>query len=294
MPRNLDLTALRSFVTVAETGGVTRAAGFLNLTQSAVSMQLKRLEEALDLQLLDRSSRAMALTTAGEQLLGYAKRMLELNDEVWGRLTSEEYTGEVKLGVPHDIVYPLIPEVLKRFNATFPLVKVQLIDGYTTRLKAQFASGECDIILTTEDEIDPSGETLARVPLQWTGAPDTLIWKERPLQVGFCPNCRFRGPSLRALEEAGIDWDMALETTSDMALDAGISADLAITARLAGTEGPHLRPIAHGDALPPLKDQAIGLYRVKEPTSPALSALADLIKQAYDRRDDAPMIQRVA
>ena len=104
MPRNLDLTALRSFVTVAETGGVTRAAGFLNLTQSAVSMQLKPLEESLNVPLLDRSSRSIALTAAGEQLLGYAKQMVALNDEAWGRLTAEEFEGEITLGVPHDII----------------------------------------------------------------------------------------------------------------------------------------------------------------------------------------------
>ena len=131
MPRNLDLTALRSFVTVAETGGVTRAAGFLNLTQSAVSMQLKRLEEALDLQLLDRTSRSVSLTASGEQLLGYAKRMLELNDEAWGRLTSGEYEGQIVLGVPHDIVLPALPRVLARFAAEYPRVNVQLISSYT-------------------------------------------------------------------------------------------------------------------------------------------------------------------
>ncbi|NHX27946.1 LysR family transcriptional regulator, partial [Escherichia coli] len=100
MPRNLDLTALRSFVAVSEAGGVTRAAGFLNLTQSAVSMQIKRLEEALDLQLLDRSARQIALTASGEQLLGYARRMLALNDEIYARLTAQEYEGEIALGVP--------------------------------------------------------------------------------------------------------------------------------------------------------------------------------------------------
>src|SRR4028118_1391061 len=87
MPRNLDLTALRSFVTVADSGGVTRAAGLLNLTQSAVSMQLKRLEESLGLGLLDRSGRGVSITPTGELLVSYARRLLQLNDEALGRLT---------------------------------------------------------------------------------------------------------------------------------------------------------------------------------------------------------------
>ena len=134
MPRNLDLTALRSFVTVADAGGVTRAAGLLNLTQSAVSMQLKRLEEQLGLALMDRSGRTIGLTAAGEQLLGYGKRLLALNDEVYGRLTAQEYEGELRLGVPHDIIYPYMPRVLKAFSAAFPRMRVQLTSALTVTL----------------------------------------------------------------------------------------------------------------------------------------------------------------
>ncbi len=118
--RNLDMTALRSFVAVADHGGVTRAAGVLNFTQSAVSMQLKRLEEMLDVVLLNRSNRKIALTASGEQLLGYARRIIDMNDEAMSRLTSEIFEGEIVIGVPHDMVYPVIPRGLQRFNDEFP------------------------------------------------------------------------------------------------------------------------------------------------------------------------------
>ena len=170
MARNLDITALRSFVAVADCGGVTRAAGYLNLTQSAVSMQLKRLEESLDSHLLDRSARTIALTASGEQLLSYARRMLELNDEVYGRLTAQEYEGEIVLGVPHDIVYPSIPQVLQQFHANFPRMRVNLVSSYTLKLKEMFARGEADLIMTTEDGLDAGGETIAELPLVWIGA----------------------------------------------------------------------------------------------------------------------------
>jgi len=126
MARNLDLTALRAFVTVAECGGVTKAASMLHLTQSAVSMQLKRLEEALGQSLYSRVGRTLVLTSQGEQLLGYGRRMLSLNDEVWGLMTRQDFEGEIRFGVPHDIVYPHIPNVLQRMAADFPRVKVQL------------------------------------------------------------------------------------------------------------------------------------------------------------------------
>lgn len=96
--RNLDMTTLRSFMAVADHGGVTRAAGALNLTQSAVSMQIKRLEEMLDITLLDRANRRVTLTASGEQLLSYARRIVALNDEAVGRLTEDLFEGEVVLG----------------------------------------------------------------------------------------------------------------------------------------------------------------------------------------------------
>ena len=171
MPRNLDLTALRSFATVAEIGGVTKAATRLHLTQSAVSMQLKRLEEAVGQELLDRSGRGVALTSQGELLLSYAKRMVTLNDEAWGRLTGQAFEGEVTLGVPSDIVYPHIPGVLQRFSREFPRVKVTLVSSFTRKLHDQLAKGEIDLILTTE--ASPGGETLEVAPLVWVGAPAT-------------------------------------------------------------------------------------------------------------------------
>ena len=122
--RNLDVTTLRSFVAVAEQGGVTRAAAALNLTQSAVSMQLKRLEELLGQDLLDRSNRRIALTGSGELLLTYARRLVELNDEAVGRLTDDVYEGELILGAPYDVIYPVVPQVLKRFHALLSLIHI--------------------------------------------------------------------------------------------------------------------------------------------------------------------------
>lgn len=281
MPRNLDMTALRSFVTVADTGGVTRASGFLNLTQSAVSMQLKRLEDALGLRLLDRSARAVTLTSAGEQLLGYAKRMLDLNDEALARLTGQDFEGELILGVPADIVYPAIPQVLNRFHAEFPRVKVQLISSYTTQLKELFAQGRCDLILTTEDGCDAGGETLAKKPLIWIGAPGGSAWKQRPLRLAYERDCNFRKGVQAALDRAGIAWEMAVESSSSRTIEASVSADLAVHTVIEGTEPPHVERIQHGGALPDLTSTRINLYRAGQP-SPALSEhLADLVRQSY-------------
>lgn len=281
MPRNLDTTALRSFVAVADSGGVTKAAGFLNLTQSAVSMQLKRLEESLNLELLDRSGRTIALTNAGEQLLSYARRMLVLNDEIFSRLTAHEYEGEIVLGVPHDIVYPNIPSVLRRFNAEYPRVKVQLISSFTRQLKDQFAKGEVDMILTTETGVDPGGETLAALPLVWVGAPEGNAYKSRPLRLAYEHNCIFRQGVQKALDTAGIEWEMAVESNSSRTIEATVSADLAVHTMIEGTEPKHFERVQHGGALPALTSMNINLYRTALDEGPMVADLAQFIRASY-------------
>lgn len=281
MPRNLDLTSLRAFVTVVEAGGVTKASSFLNLTQSAVSMQLKRLEESLGVSLFDRAARRLNLTGAGEQMLSYARRMLELNDEVLGRLTANEYEGELTLGVPHDIVYPAVPDVLQRFAAAYPRMKVNLVSLGTINLKSAFARGEIDAILTTEETVDAGGETMLTRPLVWVGAEEGQMWKQRPLRLAFEYNCIFRGPALAALDASGISWEMAVESDSIRTVEASVSADLALHAVIEGMEPPYVEVIQHGGALPSLPQIRINLYRSDLNRSEPMEALIALIRQAF-------------
>ena len=279
--RNLDITTLRSFVAAAENGWVTRAAGFLHLTQSAVSMQLKRLEELLDVSLLDRSGRTIALTAEGEQLLVYARRMVSLNDELITRLTHHDFEGEIVLGVPHDIVYPAIPRVLKQFNAAYPRVRVSLISSNTRRLKEDFKKGDCDMILTTETGIDPGGEALCIRPLNWVGAPGGSAWRRRPLNMAFGRQCTFRPHVVEKLDEAAIDWRVVVETESDRTIEATVSADLAIHTMIEGTQPPHLEQIDHAGMLPELPDQRINLYGAQATGGEVHDSLSQFLRRAF-------------
>lgn len=281
MSRNLDLTALRSFVAVADYGGVTRAAGFLNLTQSAVSMQLKRLEQSLDCKLLDRSARSIALTASGEQLVSYARRMLDLNDEAYSRLTAQEYEGEVVLGVPHDIVYPSIPDVLRQFNVNYPRMRVNLVSSYTVKVKEMFARGEADIIMTTEDTLDPGGETIVELPLVWVGAIGGTAWRQRPIRLAFETSCLFRKSIQEALDREGIAWEMGIESSQSRTIEASVSADLGVHAILEGAIPPQSEEIQHGGALPELASKKINLYTSHSKRNEAVENLRDLIRQAY-------------
>jgi len=284
MPRNLDLTSLRSFVTVAETGGVTVAANQLHLTQSAVSMQLKRLEESLGLTLLDRSGRGISLTREGEIMLGYGRRLLSLNDEVWGRLTDQAYEGEITFGVPHDIVYPHVPQILRRFRAEYPKVQIKLLSSYTASLMEMFHAGEAQVILTTEIEGSAKGgDHLAKKRLVWVGAKDGRAWKQRPLRLASHQRCAFRPISQAYLDEAGIPWEMVVNTDSSETVNASISADLAIEARLATRlkEDDSLEEIDHGGDLPALPNFDVNLYVCPKTQSAVAHKLADVVRGVY-------------
>ena len=296
--RNLDITALRSFVAIAETGGVTRAAGLLNLTQSAVSMQIKRLEENLDLKLLERAGRQVVLSPAGEQLLTYARKMIALNDEIMTKLTDKGFEGEVSLGVPHDIVYPVVFKVLQRFRAQFPRVHVNLNASFSRQLQEGLARGEYDLILTTEEGLLPQGETLSKARLSWTGAENGNVWRHRPLRLGFSRHCMFRPLAQKALDRAGIAWEMATETDSDRTIEATIGADLAVCVVIEGTEPPNMVPIQHGGTLPEMPESLINMYGAEQAQSQVVSALAELLRQGYrdlksGRRVNANVLREV-
>jgi DNA-binding transcriptional LysR family regulator len=281
MLRNVDMTALRSFVTVADTGGVTKAAGYLNLTQSAVSMQLKRLEGLFGQALFARVGRGLKLTHAGEQLLSYGHQMISLNDEVVARLTEQTHSGTLYLGVPDDIVYPHIPRVLQRFAAEFPRVNVQLVSSYTTTLLQQYDRGQLDITLATEEGVRKGGSTLTSQTLMWVGAEDGTAWKARPLRLAFENNCLFRSSVHDALDGAEIPWEPGVNSNSTRTIEASVSADLCVHACLSGSEPPHMVPIDHGGTLPMLPSVNINLYVARGGDTALINLLGDLIKRAY-------------
>lgn len=277
MPRNLDLSALRAFVTVADVGGVTKAAGYLNLTQSAVSMQIKRLEDSLGMQLFLRAARKLALSPEGEQLVSYGRRMLALNDEVLSRFATAACCGPIRLGVPHDVVYPAIPGILRRMAQAYPMVQVNLVSSFTVLMKEGFARGEFDVMLTTEETPDPGAEVLGARALVWVGAPEGSAWQRRPLRLGFKDTCIFRPRAQAALDAAGIGWDLATGGESEQAVEATVAADLAVTARMAGSIPDGTAVIAGDNQLPSLGEMKLALYRAPRPKGDAPDEAVELL-----------------
>lgn len=281
MPRNLDIAALRSFLTVADTGTVTRAAGQLSLTQSAVSLQIKRLEDAFGCALFERSGRGVTLTSQGEQLVGHARRLIAINDETWSRMAGRAFAGEIHLGSPDDLLYPRVPLILRAFASAHPRIKVHLHSGQTMALKERFAKGGLDVILTTEAGVEPGGETLASDPLVWIGAHGGRAWQRRPLPLGTVAGCIFNRASIETLDAAGFDWKLELDSVTNPAMDVSIQADIVVRLAMLSTVPAQFEVIEHLGALPTLPLFHINMYVTQGPRHRLAELLAERLRAAY-------------
>ncbi len=279
---NLDLGTLRSFVTIAESGSMTRAAGRLFMTQSAISMQIKRLENSLGMSVFDRSAQGMSTTIEGEQLLHFANQMLAINDEAMGRLTSPDYEGQIRLGVPCDVIYPHIPGILKEFGRDFPRVQIRLSSGHTVNLKNQFNQGLLDVVMTTEQVASPGGRVISTHPLVWTGAEDGNAWKKRPLPLGMSRNCAFRTSAIKVLEDTELEWIDVVASEDVTAALAMVSADLCVSAEMECVKNSGRVAIDHGGQLPELPEYLIVLYSVDAPDNHLAQTMEKYLLRAFN------------
>jgi DNA-binding transcriptional LysR family regulator len=285
MPHNVDTALLRAFVAVAETSGMTAAANVLNVTQAAVSQQIKRLEETFGCQLFERQRKGLALTTAGERLFGRAKRLLALNDEIWSEMTTPLYEGEVRLGIPNDLINTYLPTFLKGFAQSYPKVRITLVCLTTPRLLEKLHAGEIDLTLTTEIGCSLEGESLVTERLLWVGAKGGEAFRQRPLPVSIgCDGCAFQAPILEALRAVEIPWRMVSEVTNMDAQTATARADLAIMASLASTVPSHLEVLGARAGLPVLPSFSINLYLPKNGGTDIAREFARHIREALMER----------
>lgn len=285
MRRNIDLALLRAFVAVAETGSMTAAGRLLNLTQAAVSQQIKRLEDAFGQPLFDREPRRLRLSAHGERLLAHGQRLLAMNDEVWSLMTAPDFEGEVRLGVPHDIIAPLMPPILRSFDQAWPRVRVSIVSSTSTRLLRQLAAGEIDLALTTEETTPPGAELLFRDALVWVGAPGGRAHTQRPLPLSLGDvTCLFRRAALASLADIGRDWRSVCEVGEMEPLLAVIRADLAVMALLESTVPAGVEILGEENGLPPMASFAVNLYLPTAGASEIAIELADHIRSQMAAR----------
>lgn len=275
----LDPELLKAFVAVADHRSFTRAATALNRTQSAVSMQIKRLEERLGTELFHRTKVNVELSLAGEGLLGYARRILLLNDEAVGHLQQHKVEGRVRLGVMDDYGSFVVPPVLASFVAAYPRIHIEMETGLTARMPERLGE-DFDLVIAMHPEGQGGGELLRREQAVWATAVSQSVESQDPLPVALYPQgCLFRQWATQALDASGRPWRLAFVSHSLAAVESIAAQGLAVTVVKSGTFPPRLRALSERDGMPRLPGADIRLHRAKG-LSRAAGLLGDHIVQA--------------
>ncbi|MES2939839.1 MAG: LysR substrate-binding domain-containing protein [Pseudomonadota bacterium] len=284
---NFDIDVLRSFVMGMELGSYAKAADRLARSTSAVSAQLRRLEEQVGEPLFRKSGRGLALTDTGETMLAYARRLLELNDEAAGAVRGVELAGCVRLGVQEDFGEALLPQVLGSFARAHPKVRVEARVARNAELLDKITADRLDLILVWEAGTPARNtEHLADVPMRWI-APAGMYegWHGEdgePLSVAaFDMPCYFRFTGAAALDKAGIPWRHAFSSPNLGALWAAVAAGLGISIRTQLGLPSSLRALVPGEGgLPVLPSLGLALQRADHELSPPAARLADIVANA--------------
>ncbi|AIC28916.1 LysR family transcriptional regulator protein [Rhizobium etli bv. mimosae str. IE4771] len=282
-----DLDVLRTFSTGMELGNFAKAAERLGRSTSAVSAQLKKLEEQAGTPIFRKAGRGLALTDAGETMLGYARRLLELNDEAAAAVHSIELEGWVRLGLQEDFGETLLPEVLGRFARAHPKVRIEARVARNTELLERVTSGKLDLALAWSDgTMTAHCERIGEVPMCWIGpAEGSLGWhaasgEPMPLASLEAP-CLLRTAATKALDAAGISWRLAFVSASLGGLWAATAAGLGLTIRTPIGLPAKLRPLTPATlGLPDLPKLGLVLHRAEAELQPAAARLGELVMQS--------------
>lgn len=282
---SLDPDLLRAFVAVADQRSFTRAAVMLNRTQSAVSMQIKRLEDRLGVELFNRTKANVDLSSAGEGLLGYARRILTLNEEAVGRLAEHKVEGMVRLGVMDDYGTFIVPPLLASFLAGYPRIHIEMETGLTSSMPARLGEAY-DLVIAMHPEGRGAGEFLRREQAVWATSASQPVEQQEPLPVALYPQgCLFRKWAIEALDAAKRTWRLAFVSHSLAAVESVAAQGLAVTVVKAGTFPPKLRPLSDRDGMPRLPAADICLHRAAN-LSQAGALLAEHLRTGISNRAD--------
>ncbi|GLR92660.1 LysR family transcriptional regulator [Bradyrhizobium liaoningense] len=278
---DLDPDLLRAFLAVADHRSFTRAAAILNRTQSAVSVQIRRLEERLNVRLFHRTRSGVALSAAGHELLVYARRLLDLNAEAVDALRPRKRDAVVRLGVMDDYGTIVIPPLLAHFARSRPEIRVEIETGLTATMPARLGE-DYDLVIAMHPERSGNGELLRREQAVWAAAASYSAGPHTLPVALYPPGCLFRRWATEALDAAGRPWRLAFVSRTLAAVEAIAAEGLAITVVKAGTLPPRLRVLSERDGLPPLPAADIRLHRARNLSRPA-TLLADHLQRAISQ-----------
>ncbi|MEE2951563.1 MAG: LysR substrate-binding domain-containing protein [Pseudomonadota bacterium] len=280
MANPIDLDQLRTFVAIVDTGSFTRAAEDVFKTQSAVSMQMRRLEERLGVKLFERSGRAIEITDEGTRLLNYARRMLSLSQETLSAFDENAMQGLVRIGLPDDYAERFLPEILARFSRSNPLVELSIACEPSTNLADAINKGRLDVALVA----DCAGngvlaEIVRHEPLHFVTSTSHDVHQEEvvPLALGRL-DCAWRTNGIKALEEAGRRYKVLFSSWSAQIVTSAVLAGLAVGVLPECALRPGMRVLGEAEGYPRLTDNEIGIIRAKNADGPVVTALVEHIR----------------
>src|SRR5258706_3741445 len=281
---DMDLDLIRCFLTVVESGGFTQASTRLHVTQSGITLKIKRLEEQLKCRLFRRTVKPLELSHEGEIVLGYARRLLDLNQEMVERVAKPKKDGALRLGVVDHFGPQLLPMWLAEFRESFPNLKIVSDIGVTHELLKDLEDDKFDLVIASAGYTAMGKYKLAPSIQETHLQKETMIWVQSesseidsskdPLPlVMFGPKCRFRPIALEALQKAGRTWEIVYIGGSLNSVQAGVEADLGLSvlSPLSLSQGTAIAD--KGYRLPKLPTADLAIYSRKTPSHPAAQRL---------------------
>ena len=260
-PQDLQIDWLKCFIAVVDTGSLSNAAPEVNRSQSAVSMQLKKLEAAVGRQLLVRDSRRHQLTADGQLLLGYARRILDLHVDAQTAFHGQELTGRVRLGVPDDYAAKYLTPVLKRFAPRHGGVEIELDCEQSTSLIPRVERGDLDLALVSRDH-PRRGTLLFHEPMVWVGSPQFDVWRRDPLPIATYESTSLaRRGAIHSLALQGRQYKAVYNSSSLAGQIAAVESGLAVAVLTKCSAPDHLQILGSEHGLGPLEPMEVAVYR---------------------------------
>ncbi|BCH26617.1 LysR family transcriptional regulator [Mesorhizobium sp. L-8-10] len=283
MASPLDLDQLQTFVTIADTGSFTRAAEEVHRTQSAVSMQMRRLEERIGKPLFEKDGRTNRLTEEGDRLLAYARRMLRLNRETLAAFDDSSLEGQVRIGTPDDYADRFLPEIMGRFARSNPRVELSVVCEPTINLAELIRRGHLDIALVTQCEDVRPVEIVRNEPLLWVTSANHSVHEEEILPMAFGrPTCQWRRAASDVLHQMNRDHRILFTSWSATVIIAAVLSGLAVSVLPECALRPGMRVLSEADGFGPLPDIKIGILRGHSSKADIVDALARHIAESLD------------
>lgn len=283
MAAPLDLDQLHTFATIADMGSFTRAAEEVHRTQSAVSMQMRRLEERIGKPLFEKDGRANRLTEEGERLLTYARRLLRLNRETLAAFDDATLEGSIRIGTPDDYADRFLPEIMARFGRSNPRVELSVVCEPTVNLVDQLKRGQLDIAIVTHSNERSMSEVVRREPLLWVTSANHSIHEEvvLPLSVGRS-TCLWRRSAIDVLDRMGRDYRILISSWSATVQIATVLSGQAVSVLPECALRPGMRILGEADGFGVLPDVRIGIMRGHTSQPEIVDALARHIAESLD------------